>query len=150
MFGYSQIWFSEKDSSSNPVTINVNISSGICFETQNGRTYFAYSDVQTNNIVMYDFSTQNHYPVSTSPHDCLRQLDCPQLLLLQSQYLVIRDSNHDLVLDTTTNFSLIFNISSGIADILAVFHGNINSTITPSPPNIHSTTTAKVPPAPGI
>ena len=144
--GDSQVWFSERDSS--PIKLTKNISSGLCFESQNKTiTYFAFSDLQSNRILVYDFSTQNHYPVS--PYDCLAQLDCPQLLLLQNQYLVIRDANCDLVLDTTTNFSLILNISSGTADILAVLHGNINSTITPSPPLIHSTTTAKVPPAPG-
>ena len=139
------VWFSERDSS--PITLAKTISGGLCFESQN-KTYFAFSDLQSNRILVYDFSTQNHYPVS--PYDCLVQPDCPQLLLLQNQYLVIRDANCDLVLDsTTTNFSLTFNISSGTADILAVLHGNIYSTITPSPPLIHSTTTAKVPPAPG-
>ena len=114
-------------------TINiVNISSGICFESQN-RTYFAYSDQQHNNVYVYDFFTQNYFRVS--PYDCTYQ-DCPQLLLLEKQYLVIRDANHNLVLDTTTNFSLIINISSGIADILAVLHSNIYSAITPSPPII--------------
>ena len=108
---------------------NVNISSGICFESQN-RTYFAYSDQQHNTVYVYDFIRQNYFPVS--PYDCTYQ-DCPQLLLLEKQYLVIRDTNHDLVLDTMTNFSLIINISSGIADILAVLHNNVYSTITPSP-----------------
>ena len=111
---------------------NVNISSGICFESQN-RTYFAYSDQQHNTVYVYDFIRQNYFPVS--PYDCTYQ-DCPQLLLLEKQYLVIRDTNHDLVLDTMTNFSLIINISSGIADILAVLHNNVYSTITPSPPII--------------
>ena len=142
--GGSQVWFSEKDSS--PIALTKTIGSGLCFESQN-KTYFAFSDLQSNRILMHDFSIQNYYPVS--PYDCLTQLDCPQLLFLQNQYLVIRDANRDLVLDTTTNFSLIFNISSGTADILAVLHGNIYSAITPSPPVIHSTTTAKVPPAPG-
>ena len=142
--GDSQVRFSERDSSS--ITLTKTISSGLCFESQN-KTYFAFSDLQSNRILVYDFSTQNYYPVS--PYDCLVQLDCPKLLFLQNQYLVVRDANHDLVLNTTTNFSLIFNISSGTADILAVLHSNINSAITPSHPLIHSTTTAKVPPAPG-
>ena len=121
-----------------PIPIrNASISSGICFKSQN-RTYFAYSDQQHNSVFVYDFITQNHYPVS--PYDCL---DCPQLLLLGDQYLVVRDANYDLVLDTKTNFSLITNISSDVPDILAVLHSNI---ITPSPPIIHSTTTVKVPP----
>ena len=123
--------FSLSDSLLNTIN-NVNISSGICFESQN-RTYFAYSDQQHNNVYVYDFFTQNYFPVS--PYDCTYQ-DCPQLLLLEKQYLVIRDANHNLVLDTTTNFSLIINISSGIADILAVLHSNIYSAITPSPPII--------------
>ena len=111
---------------------NVNISSGICFEFQN-RTYFAYSDRQHNNVYVYDFIRQNYFPVS--PYDCTYQ-DCPQLLLLEKQYLVIRDANHDLVLDNMKNFNLIINISSGIADILAVLHSNVYSAITPSPPII--------------
>ena len=133
---------------------NVNISSGICFESQN-ITYFAYSDQQHNNVYVYDFTTQNHYPVS--PYDCPRtHQDCPQLLfrILENQYLVIRDANHNLVLDATTNFSLLTNISSGIADILVILHSNVNvcTAITPSPTifNIHSTPTATVTPAPGI
>ena len=128
------MWLSERDSS-----LTKTISSGLCFESQN-KTYFAFSDLQSNKILVHDFSTQNYYPRPVSPYDCLTQPDCPQLLFLQNQYLVIRDANRDLVLDTTTNFSLIFNISSGTADILAVLHGNINSAITPSPPLIHSTT----------
>ena len=133
--------FSVHGSSPN-ITRNVNISSGICFKYQN-RTYFAYSDQQHNSVFVYDFITKNRYPVS--PYDCL---DCPQLLLLGDQYLIVHDANHDLVLDTKTNFSLIINISSGIPDILAILHSNItiHNVITPSPPTIHSTTTGKVPP----
>ena len=129
-------------SSSPNITRNVNISSGICFKYQN-RTYFAYSDQQHNSVFVYNFIKKNRYPVS--PYDCL---DCPQLLLLGDQYLIVHDANHDLVLDTKTNFSLIINISSGIPDILAILHSNItiHNVITPSPPTIHSTTTGKVPP----
>ena len=146
LFINSALQFSVGDSSS--FTINgIKNSSGICFESQS-TTYFAYSDQQHNNIYVYDFITQsNHY---IAPYDCPAHQDCPQLFLLENQYLVIRDANHNLVLDTHANFSLIVNISSSIADILAVLHSNAYSAITPSPPNIHSTTTAKVPPAPGM
>ena len=137
--------FSIQDSS--PKTIrNVNISSGICFQSQNS-TYFAYSDQQHNSVFVYNFITQNHYHVSS--YDC-SHVDCPPLLLLDDQYLIVRDADQDLVLDTETNFSLIINISSGFSDILAVLHSNItihhSNVITSSPPIIHSTTTAKVPP----
>ena len=125
---------------------NANVSSGICFEYQN-ITYFAYSaaDQQHYNICVYDFIRQIHYSIST--YFCLHiQQECPQLFILDNQYLVIRDSDRDRVLDTKTNFSLIFNISSGIADILTILHinrGNVNtSAITPSPP---STTTGSAP-----
>ena len=132
--------FSASDSEN---TINhVNISSGICLN----KTYFAYSDQQHNNIYVYDFSTQNHYPVSH--YDCSHiHQDCPQLFVLENEYLVIGDVNYDIVLDTQSNFSLIINISSSIADILVVLHGNNHSAITPSPPITHSrsTTTVKVP-----
>ena len=142
---------------------NVNISSGICFKYQN-RTYFAYSDQQHNSVFVYNFITQKHYPVS--PYDC-SHLDCPPLLLLGDQYLIVRDTDRDLILDTKTNFSLITNISSDVPDILAVLHihnvitPGMNSTytstlisapnytyaITPSPlDTIHSTFTAKVTP----
>ena len=130
--------FSIQDSS--PKTIwNVNISSGICFQSQNS-TYFAYSDQQHNSVFVYDFITQNHYHVSS--YDC-SHVDCPPLLLLDDQYLIVRDADHDLVLDTETNFNLIINISSGIPDILAILHSN---SIILSPPINHSTTTGKVPP----
>ena len=145
------------------ITRNVNISSGICFKYQN-RTYFAYSDQQHNSVFVYNFITQKHYPVS--PYDC-SHLDCLPLLLLGDQYLIVRDTDRDLILDTKTNFSLITNISSDVPDILAVLH--IHNVITPgmnstytstliSAPNytyaitplplvtIHSTFTAKVTP----
>ena len=117
---------------------NVNISSGICFESQN-RTYFAYSDQQGKSVFVHDFITGNRYFISS--YDCTYQ-DCPQLLLLENQYLVIRDANHNLVLDTTTNFSLIINISGDIADILVILHSII---ITPSPPISLNTTTPNAP-----
>ena len=133
----STLQFSEGDSLLN-TTNNVNISSGVCFNS-----YFAYSDQQHNYIYVYDFIKKSLYPVS--PYICSHvHWDCPQLFILGNQYLIIRDSNHDLVLDTKTNFNLIINISSGIADILAVLHNNIHSAITPLPPIILSTTTAKV------
>ena len=118
--------FSVRDVSINTIN-NVNISSGICFESQN-RTHFAYSDQQHYNVNVYDFTTQNHYPVS--PYDCSAtpHKDCPQLLFLENRYLVIRDSICNRILDTTMNFSLLINISSGIADILAILHSNTHST----------------------
>ena len=133
--------FSVGDSSPNIIK-NVNVSSGICFKPQN-KTYFVYSDQQSNNVFVYDFTIQNHHPVS--PYDCPHQ-DCPQLLLLENRYLVVRDDNHNFVLDVTTNFSLLLNISSGIADILAILHASIlnYNFSTPSPPIIiHITTTAQ-------
>ena len=129
--------FSVRDSLLNTIN-NVNISSGICFESQN-RTYFAYSNQQHNSVFVYDFIIQNNYPVSS--YDCTYQ-DCPQLLLLEKQYLVIRDTNRNLVLDTHTNFSLIINISDDIADILVILHSII---ITPSPPINLNTTTPNAP-----
>ena len=118
--------FSIKDVLINTIS-NVNISSGICFESQN-RTYFAYSDQQHYNINVYDFTTQNHYPVS--PYDCSAtpHKDCPQLLFLENQYLVIRDAICNSIFDTTMSFSLLINTSSGIADILAILHSNVHST----------------------
>ena len=106
---------------------NVNISGGICFESQN-RTYFAYSDQQHYNVNVYDFTTQNHYPVSLYDCSATPHKDCPQLLFLENQYLVIRDAICNRILDTTMNFSLLINISSGIADILAILHSNAHST----------------------
>ena len=116
----------------------MSISSGICFESQN-RTYFAYSDQQRNSVFVHDFITGNHYFISS--YDCTYQ-DCPQLLLLEKQYLVIHDANHNLVLDTTTNFSLIINISGDITDILVILHSII---ISPSPPINLNTTTPNAP-----
>ena len=112
---------------------NVNISSGICFESQN-RTYFAYSDQRSNIIFAYDFTSQNHHIVSS--YNCSR-LNCPQLLLLENQYLVVRDDRCDIFLDVKKNFSLFINTSSGIADVLAILHLHI--TPGPSPHTQNST-----------
>ena len=134
--------FSERDITLS-VNTRINISSGICFESQN-TTYFAYSDQQHNNVYVYNFITKKYF--SVFPYDCTHQ-DCPQLHFLENQYLVIRDANHNLVLDATTNFSLIINISSGIADILTILHSNVYvySAITPSPQIPLTTSTAKAP-----
>ena len=122
---------------------SVNISSGFCFESQN-RTYFAYSnsDQQHYNVNVYDFTTQNHlvYPRPVSPYDCSAtpHKDCPQLLFLENQYLVIRDAICNLILDTTMNFSLLINTSSGIADILAILHSNAHTSEKTTSPGITS------------
>ena len=126
--------------------MHADVNSGICFESQN-TTYFAYSaaDQQHYNICVHDFIRQIDYCVFT--YSCLimnLHQKCPQLFTLLDQYLVIRDSDRDHILDTKTNFSLIFNISSGTADILAVLHISNTSAITPSPP-IASTTTESAP-----
>ena len=121
---------------------NANVSSGICFESQN-TTYFAYSAAyqQHYNVYVYNFIRQIDYPLF--PYFCLQtHQECPQLFILNNQYLIIRDSDRDRILDTKTNFSSIFNISSGIADILAVLHISNTSAITPFPP---STTTGSAP-----
>ena len=55
--GNSQVTFSERDSSS--ITLTKTISSGLCFESQN-KTYFTFSDLQSNRILVHDFSTQNY------------------------------------------------------------------------------------------
>ena len=82
---------------------NVNISSGICFKSQN-RTYFAYSDQQHNSVFVYDFITQNHYPVSRF------NMEYPQLLLLENQYMIIHDTRI-FVLNAGSNFSLVINLT---------------------------------------
>ena len=74
--------FSVRDLLLNTIN-NINISSDICFESQN-KTYFAYSDQQHNSIYVYDFLTQNHlYPVCS--FKC-SNMECPQLLLLENHY----------------------------------------------------------------
>ena len=142
LFINGTLQFTVKDLLLNTINgISIIKSSGVCFESQN-KTYFAYSDQQHNNIFVYDFTTQNHYPI-LSPYDCSHQ-DCPQLLLLDNQYLVVRDDNCDIVLDVTTNFSLLINISGGIADILTILRINvICHTITsgPAPPITQNNTT---------
>ena len=147
LFTNSTLQLSVRDSLLNTIN-NVSITSGgVCFESHN-KTYFAYSDQQQDYIYVYDFITQKHHPVSS--YSC-SNVDlgqgCPQLLFLDSEYLVVRDVHYNLVLDTAANFSSIINISRGIADILAVLHvcSNTSSAITPSPPVVHSTTSEKDP-----
>ena len=100
---------------SNPMIIdNVDVTSGICFEVGN-TTYFVWSDQQQNTISVFDFATQTHYLVAS--YECLT-MDCPQLLLLANQYVVYDEDSITYVLNSETDFILIFNISSRVSDIL--------------------------------
>ena len=64
---------------------------------------------------MFDFATQTHYSVAS--YECLT-MDCPQLLLLANQYVVYDEDSTTYVLNSETNFILIFNISTRASDIL--------------------------------
>ena len=108
---------------SNPVIINnVDVTSGVCFETAGNTNYFVWSDPQQTTVSVFDFAMQIHYPVAS--YECLTT-DCPQLLLLANQYIVYDVDNTIYTLNAETNFSLIFNISrSGstglrVSDILS-------------------------------
>ena len=126
--------FSVRDVLTNTIT-SVNISSGICFSSQS-ITYFAYSDRQHNSIFVYNFITQTHYGNPTFPYDCLNTMECPQLLLLGNRYMIVHDANNIVVLDTTSNFSLVLNKTSGWATqtLLTVSHMNVNDVSTIAPP----------------
>ena len=119
--------FSIQDSSPKIIR-NVNISSGICFKSQN-RTYFAYSDQQHISVFVYDFITQNHYPVSRF------NMEHPQLLLLENQYMVIRDTRI-FVLDAGSNFSLVMNLTlemtNGLFTVLSHVISNDMPTVVPT------------------
>ena len=119
---------------------NVNISSGICFSSQS-ITYFAYSDREHNSIFVYNFITQTHYGNPTFPYDCSNTMECPQLLLLGNRYMIVRDANNIVVLDTTSNFSLVLNKTSGWATqtLLTVSHMSANDVSTVAPPSSDST-----------
>ena len=126
--------FSVRDVLTNIIT-SVNISSGICFSSQS-ITYFAYSDQQHNSIFVYNFITQTHYGNPTFPYDCLNTMECPQLLLLGNFYMIVHDANNIIVLDTTSNFSLVLNKTSGWATqtLLTLSHISDNDVSTVSPP----------------
>ena len=98
--------------------LNVNVTSGVCFEVGD-TTYFVWSDQQQNTISVFDFATQTHYPVAS--YECLTT-DCPQLLLLANQYIVYDMDYTTYVLNAVTNFSLILNVSrsdsAGVNDTL--------------------------------
>ena len=113
--------FSIRDSLLNTIN-NVNVSNDICFESQN-KTYFAYSDQQHNSVYVYDFLTQNHYPVSS--FKC-SNMECPQLLLLENHYMTILDASNVIVLDSTSNFSLVINMTLETAPSLFAVSHNIN------------------------
>ena len=117
------------------------ISNGICFNGQN-RTYFAYSDRQHNSVFVHNFITQIDYPVS--PYDCLNTMECPQLLLLGNRYMIVRDANNVVVLDTTSNFSLVLNKTSGWATqtLFTVSHMSANDVSTVAPLTMVATNTA--------
>ena len=137
--------FSIRDSLLNTIN-NVNVSSDICFESQN-KTYFAYSDQQHNSVYVYDFLTQNHYPVSS--FKC-SNMECPQLLLLENHYMTILDASNVIVLDSTSNFSLVINMTLEMAPSLFAVSHNINkpndmSTVAPPITIIDQTTDDLVP-----
>ena len=92
---------------------DVNVTSGICFEVGNA-TYFVWSDQQQNTVSVFDFATQTHYSVAS--YECLT-MDCPQLLLLANQYVVYDEDSITYVLNSETDFILIFNVSSRASDI---------------------------------
>ena len=113
LFNDTHLWLS---SSPNIITVNIRSAGGVCFKNRN-RTYSAYSDQNQNRVFVYDFITQDIR--SVSPYYC-PNMDCPQLLVLKNQYLVVRDVNHAVVLDATNKFSLVINISGDLGDILAI------------------------------
>ena len=47
-------------------------------------------------------------------------MDCPQLLLLANQYVVYDEDSITYVLNSETDFILIFNISTRASDILTI------------------------------
>ena len=98
---------------------NVTFTSGVCFEVGN-TIHFVWSDQQQNTVSVFDFATQTHYPVTS--YECLTT-HCPQVLLLANQYIVYDVDYTTYVLNTETDFSLIFNTSrsdstSPVSDIL--------------------------------
>jgi hypothetical protein len=71
-------------------------------------------------------------------------MECPQLLLLRNRYMIVRDANHVVVLDTITNFSLMANMTSGWTTqiLFAMSHIMIpNDVSTVAPPTTTIATT---------
>ena len=104
-------------------------------------TYFAYSDRQHNSVVVYNFITQTRYGNPTFPYDCLNTMECPQLLLLGNRYMIVHDANNIIVLDTTSNFSLVLNKTSGWATqtLFTLSHMSANDVSTVAPPTTVAT-----------
>ena len=107
-----------KEGSIQNVTYNISISSGICCEIGN-MTYFVWSDPQHNSVFVFDFVSGHLFPIS--PYEC-SSMDCPQLLLLQNQYIVVHSDDDVFVIDATyrNEFNLIINASLELPDILTV------------------------------
>ena len=111
--------FTKEGSMLNPI-YNIDISSGICFEIAN-TTYFTWSDPQHNSVFVFDFVSGNHFPIS--PYEC-SSMDCPQLLLLNNQYIVVRSDDSVFVIDAKSDFNLIVNVSLANSDILTALFFN--------------------------
>ena len=139
--------FTKEGSMLNPI-YNIGISSGICFEIEN-TTYFTWSDLQNNSVIVFDFITENYSLVS--PYEC-SSMDCPQLLLLKDQFIVVHSDDNVYVIDALNNFNLILNVSLETPDILtflslALCSNNCdNNTTTTIPPytDVTSSTTMSV------
>ena len=73
-------------------------------------------------------------------------MECPQLLLLGNRYMIVCDANNIVVLDTTSNFSLVLNKTSGWATqtqtLFTVSHMSANDVSTVAPPTTIATNRA--------
>ena len=138
--------FTKEGSMLNPI-YNIDINSGICFEIEN-TTYFTWSDPQSNSIFVFDFVSGNHFPIS--PYEC-SSMNCPQLLILKNQYIVVRSDDNVFVIDAVNKFSMIVNVSqTTIPDILTLFYiASYNTDTTtaesPSTSSLTDTTTYDTP-----
>ena len=137
-----------KEGSMLSLIYNIDISSGICFEIEN-TTYFTWSDPQHNSVFVFDFDSGNYSLVS--PYEC-SSMDCPQLLLLKNQYIVVRSDDNVFVIDALNKFNVIFNVSIDTPDILTFLNITLcsnncdNNTTTTFPPytDVTSSTTMSV------
>ena len=138
--------FTKEGSMLSPI-YNIDISSGICFEIEN-TTYFTWSDPQHNSVFVFDFVSGNHFPIS--PYEC-SSMDCPQLLLLENQYIVVHSDDNVFVIDALNRFNMMVNVShASIPDILTLFHIATYNTDTttaesPSTSSLTDTTTYDTP-----
>ena len=104
---------------------NVNTNSGMCINGTRGESFFVYIDKTADTVFLVNLTSAGRMPISTS--GCA-SVDCLPIILVEDQYLVIRQSSgvgRVMVLDIATNFSTIISANHETPEMLTVVRDKV-------------------------